>query len=62
MLSDRNIPVHGDGQNIRDWIHVTDHNIGVDLIVRKGKIGETYNLDVLIDAIIDMMNRKGDGK
>ena len=43
-LKDENIPVYGKGENIRDWIHVIDHNIGVDLIVRKGKVGEVYNL------------------
>lgn len=43
-LKDETIPVYGKGENVRDWIHVTDHNIGVDLIVREGKIGETYNL------------------
>ncbi len=43
-LNDENIPVYGKGNNVRDWIHVIDHNIGVDLIVRKGKDGEIYNL------------------
>ena len=43
-LNDENIPVYGKGDNVRDWIHVIDHNIGVDLIVRKGKDGEIYNL------------------
>ena len=43
-LKDENIPVYGNGANVRDWIHVIDHNIGVDLIVRNGKIGEVYNL------------------
>ena len=43
-LKDENIPVYGKGENVRDWIHVIDHNIGVDLIVRKGKDGEVYNL------------------
>ena len=38
------IPVYGKGENIRDWIHVHDHNVGVDLIVRNGKDGEVYNL------------------
>lgn len=38
------IPVYGTGTNIRDWIHVHDHNVGVDLIVRKGRDGEVYNL------------------
>lgn len=43
-LNDENIPVYGKGENVRDWIHVHDHNVGVDLIVRNGKIGEVYNL------------------
>ena len=43
-LKDEKIPVYGKGLNVRDWIHVKDHNIGVDLIIRKGKEGEIYNL------------------
>ena len=43
-LKDEPIPVYGTGENVRDWIHVHDHNIGVDLIVRNGKVGEVYNL------------------
>lgn len=43
-LKNESIPVYGTGENVRDWIHVHDHNIGVDLIVRNGKIGEVYNL------------------
>ena len=43
-LKNESIPVYGTGENVRDWIHVKDHNIGVDLIVRKGKVGEVYNL------------------
>lgn len=43
-LKNEKIPVYGTGSNVRDWIHVIDHNIGVDLIVRKGKVGEVYNL------------------
>lgn len=55
-LKDQKIPVYGKGENIRDWIHVDDHNAAVDLIIQKGKIGETYliggnseraNLDVV---------------
>jgi dTDP-glucose 4,6-dehydratase len=44
LLERKNIPVYGAGKNIRDWIHVDDHNRGVDFIIRKGKIGETYCL------------------
>ena len=43
-LNDEDIPVYGKGENVRDWIHVIDHNIGVDLIVRNGRDGEVYNL------------------
>jgi len=38
------VPVYGDGQQVRDWIHVNDHNRGVDLILHKGREGETYCL------------------
>ena len=43
-LRNEKIPVYGKGENVRDWIHVFDHNVGVDLIVRNGKEGEVYNL------------------
>ena len=43
-LKDEAIPVYGKGENVRDWIHVHDHNVGVDLIMHKGKVGEVYNL------------------
>lgn len=44
LLENKKVPLYGDGMNIRDWIHVDDHNRGVDLIIHKGKIGETYCL------------------
>ena len=43
-LNDEPIPVYGKGENVRDWIHVHDHNVGVDMIVRNGRDGEIYNL------------------
>lgn len=43
-LKDQEIPVYGDGLQVRDWIHVDDHCLGIDLILQKGKIGETYIL------------------
>ncbi len=43
-IKDEKIPVYGTGENIRDWIHVHDHNVGVDMIVRNGRVGEVYNL------------------
>ncbi len=44
LLEGKKVPVYGAGANVRDWIHVDDHNRGVDLIIQKGKIGETYCL------------------
>ena len=44
LIEGKKIPVYGTGANIRDWIHVDDHNRGVDFVIRKGKIGETYCL------------------
>lgn len=43
-LNNEEIPVYGNGSNVRDWIHVHDHNTAVDMIVREGKIGEVYNI------------------
>ena len=42
LIEGRKVPVYGKGLNIRDWIHVIDHCRAIDLILRKGKIGETY--------------------
>lgn len=44
LMEGKKVPVYGDGHQIRDWIHVDDHNRGVDFILQKGKIGETYCL------------------
>ena len=38
------IPVYGDGSNIRDWLYVDDHCSGIDAVVRRGTIGQTYNI------------------
>ena len=43
-LADKPLPVYGEGRNIRDWLYVEDHCKAIDLIVRKGKEGETYNI------------------
>jgi dTDP-glucose 4,6-dehydratase len=44
LLEGKKVPVYGAGANVRDWIHVDDHNRGVDLIISKGRSGETYCL------------------
>ncbi|NMQ17918.1 dTDP-glucose 4,6-dehydratase [Candidatus Competibacter phosphatis] len=43
-LLQRPIPVYGDGSNIRDWLYVEDHCRGIDAAIRRGKLGETYNI------------------
>ncbi|HCC22793.1 TPA: dTDP-glucose 4,6-dehydratase [Candidatus Falkowbacteria bacterium] len=42
LLEGKKVPLYGDGLNVRDWIHVDDHNRAVDLIIHEGKVGETY--------------------
>ncbi len=43
-LHGRKLPIYGDGMNVRDWLHVEDHCRGIELILRNGRIGETYNV------------------
>ena len=43
-LNDKTLPVYGDGLNVRDWLYVEDHCRAIDLILRKGRVGEVYNV------------------
>lgn len=43
-LHDKPLPVYGKGENVRDWLYVTDHCKAIDLIIRNGKVGEVYNV------------------
>lgn len=43
-LHDRPLPIYGDGLNVRDWLYVEDHCRAIDIIIRKGKVGEVYNV------------------
>ena len=43
-LADKPLPVYGEGLNVRDWLYVEDHCRAIDLIVRKGRVGEVYNV------------------
>jgi len=72
-IEGKSLGIYGDGKNVRDWIHVDDHNRGIRLILEKGKIGETYciggnsernNNEVvnLICEILDELKPKKDGK
>lgn len=67
LMIGEKVTVYGEGKNIRDWIHVDDHNRGVDLILKKGKIGETYCLGgnserSNIDMTRDILNLMGCGE
>ncbi len=44
MLEKKSLPIYGDGKNIRDWLYVDDHNSALWLILKNGRIGETYNI------------------
>lgn len=43
-LYGRRLPIYGDGMNVRDWLHVEDHCRGIELVLKQGRIGETYNV------------------
>ncbi|QGP92668.1 dTDP-glucose 4,6-dehydratase 2 [Neomoorella glycerini] len=64
-LADKPIPVYGDGQNVRDWIHVEDHCRALDLVLQKGQAGEVYNIGAnnehtnldIVKTILRLMNK-----
>ena len=43
-MNDKPLPVYGEGKNVRDWLYVEDHCKAIDLILRRGQIGEIYNV------------------
>jgi dTDP-glucose 4,6-dehydratase len=43
-MSDKPLPVYGDGGNVRDWLHVDDHCAAIDLVLHRGRDGEIYNI------------------
>ena len=43
-LSDKKLPVYGDGKNVRDWLYVEDHARAIDVIFHRGKVADTYNI------------------
>lgn len=44
ILEGKDLPVYGDGTNVRDWLYVTDHCKAIDMVLHNGKIGEVYNI------------------
>lgn len=64
-LNGQKIPIYGNGMQVRDWIHVEDHCSAIELVLRKGELGENYlvsaeneqhNIDV-VKRILDIMNK-----
>jgi dTDP-glucose 4,6-dehydratase len=49
-LEDKKLPVYGDGMHVRDWIYVLDHCRAIDLVLRRGRTGEVYNIGSMYDV------------
>jgi len=71
-LAGKALPIYGDGQNVRDWLYVTDHCEAIRLVLARGQVGETYNvggrnertnLEVVrtICALLDELKPRADG-
>jgi dTDP-glucose 4,6-dehydratase len=64
-LNDKELPVYGDGMNVRDWIYVIDHNKAVETVFENGRIGEVYNIGAenempnikIVELIIKHLNK-----
>ncbi|MBI4486334.1 MAG: dTDP-glucose 4,6-dehydratase [Acidobacteria bacterium] len=64
-LDGRPLPIYGDGGNVRDWLHVDDHCAGILLVLRKGRLGENYNIGggivrtnlEIVDRICDALDQ-----
>ena len=72
-ISGENIPIYGDGKNVRDWLYVLDHCKGIELAFKNGKSGETYNIGgrnernnlYIVDTVCSILNElqpKSEGK
>jgi len=58
LLEGKKIPIYGDGLYVRDWLYVDDHCRAIDLILQKGKIGETYCIGGMTDDISNLATAK----
>lgn len=62
-MDSKELPIYGDGLNIRDWLHVQDHCQAIDLVLHKGRKGEVYNVgghnertnNQIVDIIVDQL-------
>jgi dTDP-glucose 4,6-dehydratase len=63
-IEEKQLPVYGDGKNVRDWLYVRDHCVAIWLIMKKGKRGETYNIGgnseleniTIVETICDLID------
>ncbi|MGG0456599.1 dTDP-glucose 4,6-dehydratase [Bacillus mycoides] len=66
-LEGKNLPLYGDGLNVRDWLHVTDHCSAIDVVLHKGRLGEVYNIGgnnekTNVDVVEQIINLLGKTK
>lgn len=67
-LDHKNLPIYGDGMNIRDWLFVEDHCKAIDMVINNGRLGEVYNVGghnertniQIVDTVIDYLNKNVD--
>ena len=67
-MDDRELPVYGDGRNVRDWLHVRDHCRAIDVVMRGGRSGEVYNIGgnsereniQVVKALLDHLDKPHD--
>lgn len=64
----KNLPIYGDGLNVRDWLYVEDHAKAIDMVINNGRLGEVYNVGghnertnlQIVDTVIDYINKNVD--
>ncbi|MDM5461411.1 dTDP-glucose 4,6-dehydratase [Bacillus cereus] len=66
-LEGKTLPLYGDGLNVRDWLHVTDHCSAIDVVLHKGRLGEVYNIGgnnekTNVDVVEQIINLLGKTK
>ena len=66
-LQGKQLPIYGDGKNVRDWLYVEDHAKAIDMVQELGKLGETYNIgghnekqnieivEIILDTLLDVL-------
>lgn len=70
LVNGQKLPIYGDGSNVREWIHVSDHVLGLQVVLDQGRPGETYNIgsglhlanNDIAHSVMSAMNINGDLK